>query len=147
MADIPSTMSVSSRSRLIILPSNTSFFRKVNESILLLGSRCILLGKLARCLVAFRIKLEAACISGEFFPVIMVPSLSSIAAPQKIPSFPFPSSMASIAASLADFTTVRSSTFAFTFSMINSALSTVSRSTSPMAYSTAHLKNLLIISW
>ena len=44
-----------------------------------------------------------------------------------------------LAAWMAGFTTFLSSTFAFTISMIISALSSESLSTSPMAYSTAHL--------
>jgi hypothetical protein len=36
--------------------------------------------------------------SGEFFPVMIVPSMSSMAAPQKISLFPFPVASASFVA-------------------------------------------------
>ena len=52
----------------------------------------------ANSLIAFRIKLDAACISGEFFPVTMTPFFNCRAAPAKTPSFPFPFFWASMEA-------------------------------------------------
>ena len=46
------------------------------------GSSRILGGMPARCLMAWITTLEAACRRGELLPVMMVPSLSSMAAPQ-----------------------------------------------------------------
>ena len=48
---------------------------------------------------------DAACMSGEFLPVTMVPSGSSMAAPTKTPLFPFPVALASSAARRAGPTT------------------------------------------
>ena len=44
----------------------------------------------ASCLTAFSTRLDAACMSGEFLPVTIVPSGSSMAAPQKTPLLPLP---------------------------------------------------------
>ena len=49
---------------------------------MLAASSWILAGMPARCLMAWITTLEAACMSGELLPVMMVPSLSSMAAPQ-----------------------------------------------------------------
>lgn len=46
-------------------------------------------GTFAGALTAFRTVLAAACINGEFLPVTIRPSFSSMAAPQKMPSLPF----------------------------------------------------------
>ena len=49
---------------------------------MLAGRSRILAGMPARCLMAWITTLEAACRSGELLPVMMVPSFSSMAAPQ-----------------------------------------------------------------
>ena len=140
MALILKVISVSSRSKLIIFPFRISFFRNRIESVIFCGKRCIFFGKSARCFVALITRLEAACMNGEFSPVTMVPSLSLMAAPQKMPSLPLPSFCAFRAACRAGNTTVRSYTLAPAFSMISSDLSRISLSTNPIAYSQAHLK-------
>ncbi|OQA22766.1 MAG: hypothetical protein BWY60_00145 [Actinobacteria bacterium ADurb.Bin346] len=101
---------------------------------------------LASTLTAFRTRLEAACISFEFLPVTILPSLNSRAAPQNIPALPFPQISASSALFLAIFTTFLSVTFTPSSSIKRATLSTVSFFSSPMMYSVLYLKYLLISS-
>ena len=64
--------------------------RCATEAMMVGDSRWIASGMPARRLTAFSTRLEAACISGEFVPVTIAPSASSMAAPQKTPSLPLP---------------------------------------------------------
>ena len=77
-----SAVSVSARSRLIPLLLKMFFLSMPSESITSGEISGRSSGSFARYLIAFRMQLEAAWRSGEFLPVMMVPSGSSSAAPQ-----------------------------------------------------------------
>ena len=79
---IDRAMSVSSRSRLTLFSLRMRVLRFRTDSVMDSGSSLIMDGIPARCLMAWMTTLEAACSSGELLPVTIVPSLSSIAAPQ-----------------------------------------------------------------
>jgi CTP synthase len=76
-----SAMSVSSRSRLTTFIPSTSFLRcdRLDD---VRAEQVHLVGDAGQHLTAFSTRLEAACISGEFLPVTIAPSGSSMAAPQ-----------------------------------------------------------------
>ena len=77
-----SAVSVSARSRLTSRFLNTFFLSWETESITSGESISRSSGSFASSLIALRMQLEAACSSGEFLPVTIVPSGSSSAAPQ-----------------------------------------------------------------
>ena len=86
-----SAIRVSSRSRLTTRLPRMSFLKWLKEPVMCGRQQVDASRGCPRgCLTAFSTRLEAACMSGEFFPVTIVPSVSSRAAPQEMPSLPLP---------------------------------------------------------
>ncbi len=91
-------------------------------------------------LYVINIRLEEACISSEFFPVMIEPLFNCIAAPQYIPSLPLAFASASTAAFLAASTTALSVILTPNSSIKRKTLSTVSFFPVPSMYSSLYLK-------